>query len=147
MERMRRIARRRPEEGFTLIEVLIAFAVLAVGMLALAAMQIHAMRGGRSGRHLSEAATIARSQIEDFQRLAFADPALVATGGWSAAQTVDRVVQANPSDQVEQSYALQWRISDLNPGPTLKAIDVRVTWNEPDRPNRTVTLSTVRFGE
>jgi hypothetical protein len=27
--------------------------------------------------------------------------------------------------------------------PNLKAIDVVVTWNEPKRPNRSVTLSTI----
>jgi hypothetical protein len=79
--------------------------------------------------------------------MAFADPTLAQTPGWTVPQLVTRSVQAQSGDLAEQDYNLQWRVTDLNAGPTLKAIDVLVTWNEPDRPNRTVTLSTLRFEE
>ena len=55
--RVRRI--RCGNEGFTLIEAMIAMSILAFGLLALAAMQLHAMKGGASGRNTSEAADIA----------------------------------------------------------------------------------------
>jgi type IV pilus assembly protein PilV len=151
MDRLRRARRgrraRSARGAFTLLEVMIALGILALGLLAIAAMQIHAMRGGAHGRFVTQAASIARSQLEVFQRLPFDDAQLAATGGWTAPQAIARVVQANPADQTEQVYNLQWRIADLNAGPTLKAIDVRVTWSEEDRPNRTVTLSTQRFGQ
>jgi len=137
-------ARPRRREGFTLLEVVIAMGVLAVGLLGVAAAQMHAMHGGRSGRHTTDAAALAHTQIEQFQRMNFTDAALNATAGWFPvpAQQLQTTVQANPANQVEETYTIQWRITDVQPNQ-LKSIDVRVNWNEPNRPNRNVTISTV----
>jgi hypothetical protein len=43
------------------------------------------------------------------------------------------------------TYTLSWRIADLD--ATRKAIDVRVTWDEPNRPGRQLVLSTVRHDD
>jgi prepilin-type N-terminal cleavage/methylation domain-containing protein len=64
---------RRRSEGFTLIEVVVAMGILATGLLAVSAAQLYAMRGGRQGRHTTDAAEIAQSQIENFQRMEFDD--------------------------------------------------------------------------
>lgn len=58
--------------GFSLLEVLIALAILGFGLLSLAAMQIHAMREGSTSRYSSDAARIARDQMEQIQRMPFA---------------------------------------------------------------------------
>jgi hypothetical protein len=145
MDGLRRTRGARRAGGLTLIEVLIALGILAGGLLTAAAAQLYAMKGGSSGRHGSDAAAIAQAQLENFQRIAF--PNLAPTGGWDppGGAQVDTVVQADPVNQVEMSYAVQWRIADL--APCLKAIDVRVTWNEPQRPNRSVVASTIRHDD
>ena len=144
------IARARPRRvrgGFTLLEVVVAMGILATGLLAVTAAQLYAMRGGSTGRHTTDAAAIAHSQIEQFERMSFGDAALVGGAGWVAGTLVaggqvQNTVQANPAAQVEQTYTIQYRVTDVTPGQ-LKAIDVRVTWNEPNRPNRTLIVSTV----
>jgi prepilin-type N-terminal cleavage/methylation domain-containing protein len=146
MDRLTAAPARAPRRsGFTLIEVMVALAILATGMLMVAAGQLHAMRGGSSGRHSSDAAALAISQLEDFQRLDFSD--LADTGGaWTAPVTRTTVVQATPADAVEMTYTVQWRIDDGAPvggEVTTKSIDLRVQWNEPNRPNRSLTLSTM----
>jgi len=144
MDRLnRRRARGNRNAGFTLIEVMVALGILAAGLLAVAAAQLYAMQGGSTGRHSSDAATIAHSQLENLHRLQFSDAALAATGGaWTPnpGLQVDRTVQTTPVDAVEMSYTMQWRIQDVD--PNLKAVDLRVTWDEPRRPGRTLTLST-----
>lgn len=133
----RRRARRRG--AYTLVEVTIALGILATGLLAVGAAQLHAMRGGARGRHASEAAAIAHSQIEEFQRVNFDD--LADTGGAWASESRATTIQTPEGDLVEMEYTLSWRIADVD--DALKQVDLRVTWDEPLRPNRSVTLSTL----
>ncbi len=139
--------RRRSARGFTLLEVMIALGILAVGLLSVAAAQLYAMRGGSSGRHTSDAAVVAHSQLENFQRIAFTDADLAATAGAfvAAPNAATTVVQTPDGDAVEMTYALSWRIADLD--AARKTIDVRVTWDEPNRPGRQLVLSTVRHDD
>jgi len=123
----------------TLLELMIALVVLAFGLLTVAAAQIHAMRGSSSGRHTTQAASIAQSQLAQLQRQRWTT---IPATGWTAPVTVTNTVQA-PANMNEETYAVSWRIADL-PGER-RAIDVRVTWNEPNRPARSYTLSSVRY--
>ena len=133
---------RRSRGGFTLLEVSIAIGVFAIGMLGLSAMQLHALRSGGSGRHATQAAAIAQSQMEQLDRLRWTDLAPTA-GAFTAPVTVSNLVQA-ATPESEMSYAVSWRIADVQLGWT-RSIDVRVTWDEPKRPNRSVVLSSLRY--
>ena len=134
--------RDRRRRGVTLIELMVALVVLAFGLLTVAAAQIHALRGSNAGRHQTAAAAIAQSQMEQLQRISWNDPAL-APGGWTAPVAVNQVVEA-PVNMIEQTYNLQWRVTNLVAGQR-RSIDVRVTWNDPNRPNRAYSLSSVRY--
>ena len=131
--RLRR-PRTRRLAGLTLVEVMIALAILAVGLLAMLAMQIQAMTGGKRGRHSSTAALIAQRQMETFHRLAWIDAAIQDTGGWvMGADTVTSDVQG-AAYGTEQTYNVDWRIQDHPTNNLLREIDVRVTWYEPKDP-------------
>ena len=131
--------------GFTLVEITIALGVFAIGMLALAAMQLHAMRAGSSGRHATQAAAIAQSRMEQLQRLRWTDLATTA-GAFTAPIPENNSVQVpgGGPDDVEMTYAVDWRVADVEAGWT-RSVDVRVTWDEPKRPGRTVVLSSLRY--
>jgi prepilin-type N-terminal cleavage/methylation domain-containing protein len=144
MRRLRH-ARKRGERGFTLIEVLVAMGILATGLLAVSAAQLYAMRGGRSGRHTTDAAEIAQTQIEELNRLAWTDANLAQTAGWTPAVTRDREIETEGAPVVEQTYSLTWRITNVN--NWVKTIDVRVDWDEPNRPGRSYTITTVRHND
>ena len=137
--------RRRGSSGFTLLEVMVALSLLAFGLLAMLAMQIHALREGKVGRHVTQAAQVARDRLEIFQRLPWTDPQLAPTvgpAGWLiGADTQDNDVWVDGATTVrEQRFNVDWRITDIafdptNPAvPVLKQIDVRVTWREPGDP-------------
>tara|TARA_A100001037_G_scaffold167013_1_gene150174 strand:+ start:173 stop:607 length:435 start_codon:yes stop_codon:yes gene_type:complete len=49
----------RKEKGFTLVEVLVALLILAIGILGFAALQVTALRGGTSSHLRSQAVLIA----------------------------------------------------------------------------------------
>jgi prepilin-type N-terminal cleavage/methylation domain-containing protein len=144
--------RARAERGFTLIEVVVAMGILATGLLAVSAAQLYAMRGGRSGRHTTDAAEVAQAQVEAFERMDWSDAGLGATGGWSppGGLTVSRSVSTGSVPITEQDYVLTWRIVNgplINGQVFLKTIDVRVTWDEPNRPGRSYTITTMRHND
>ena len=141
MRRALNESRRRASDGFTLVELTIAIAVFAAGMLSLSAMLLAAMQGGSRGRHTTQASAIAESQMEQLQRLTWTQ--LAPTAGWSTPVAVNNTVQTEGS-QNEETYMVDWRITDLVTNWT-RAVDVRVTWDEPGRPGRSVTFSSVRF--
>ncbi len=63
-------------DGFTLIEIMIAVTVLAIGILGIAKMQLGAVRGNSYARGLTEASTLAQNKMEELMFLAYDDPAL-----------------------------------------------------------------------
>lgn len=62
------------EKGFTLVELLIALAILAVGLLGLAGMQVSAMTGNKSANRLSAMTAVAQMAMEDLMAKPIDDP-------------------------------------------------------------------------
>jgi type IV pilus assembly protein PilV len=142
--------------GFTLIEIMIAMVLLAIGVLSMLALQTHAMRGTQLGRHYGDAAQVAKNEMEALLRREWDDMAVEA---WTAPE--DRVpyeVQIDgEANSIEQTYQVSHRIVDdvvADPvAPTdVRTIDVRVTWYEPNDdpgapPRRRYAMTTSRFND
>jgi type IV pilus modification protein PilV len=141
--------------GFTLVELMIATVLLAVGLLAMLAMQMHAMQGSQVGRHYTQAAQIARDLMEELQRLPWDNARAMPTAGWvvEPAKSTDVQLEAGGTSS-EQTYALDYRIQvDPTSPADLRLIDVRVTWYEardpgpPTPPRRRYAITSVRFDD
>lgn len=123
--------------GMTLLETLVAMMILGGGLLTMASIQMHSIRGAQQGRHLSAATNLAHSQIEQLQRAPWTE---VDDTSWTTPVTGSQVVQRIDLDQ---NYAISWRIATMAPSST-KALDVRVDWTESNGRNRSVTVSSIR---
>lgn len=64
------------EKGFTLIEVLIGLIILAIGVLAIAGMQITSIRGTSFSNNLTQASVIAQDRLEFLKGLPLNDARL-----------------------------------------------------------------------
>ena len=64
------------KNGFTLIEVLIGLIILAIGVLAIAGMQITAIRGTSFSNSLSQASILAQERLEFLKGLQISDTRL-----------------------------------------------------------------------
>jgi type IV pilus assembly protein PilV len=135
------VMRKHQSSGFTLVEIMIALSLLGIGLLSLAAMQITAMQYGSRGRHLTKAAAVAEAQMEVLMRARWSS--IAPTGGWTAPVVTDEVIQG-PVDQTEEAYRTTWRIADVDASRT-RSIDVRVQWDEANRPNREYAITSLRF--
>lgn len=92
----------KPEKGYTLIEVLMAISILAVGMLAIASLQTSGIRVNATAQHITTRTTWAQDRIEKLMALPNSDPLLAVAGNPQPVTTSDNytiswVVAANPS--------------------------------------------------
>jgi type IV pilus assembly protein PilV len=137
------MATRRRDGGLSLLEVMIAMGVLAVGLLALAAMQLHSLRQGTVGRNTTMAMTIAQDQLEQFLTIPFTHTSLTAAAGWKTPITVTRAADGGPTG-AGQTYSVDWRVTNVVTD-WMKTVEVRVTWDEQDWQDRTLVLTSRRF--
>ncbi|MBI3595955.1 MAG: prepilin-type N-terminal cleavage/methylation domain-containing protein [Nitrospirae bacterium] len=106
------------QEGMTLLEVMIALVILAIGLLAVSGMQIMSIRANSSGFKFTTAAALADQRIVQIANLSFSDPALNAGNVVEPAVTVQNVV-----------YNRSYTIVDGNPITGVKRITYTVTWD------------------
>jgi Tfp pilus assembly protein PilV len=139
----------------TLLEVMIALGVLALGLLAMLAMQVSAMRGGKYGRHTTEAAQLARDQMEYLHRLDWGDADIQPTA-WTVdfqgdpnPQTIE--LEAGGVQQEEMTYTVSYRVTNDAIDTNLRLVDVRVIWTEMNAPAgappRRYAMSTIRHDD
>lgn len=125
--------RRGRERGITLIETTIALVILGVGILAMLAAQITALEQTSQGRHSTEAAQIARDQIEFLQRLPWTHTAVQTSAGWKAPRVVTtNVARQGTAIVQEQDFNLDYRVTTSALDPAIRTLDVRVRWNDDD---------------
>jgi type IV pilus assembly protein PilV len=119
--------------GFTLLELLIAVTIFAVGLLTVAGMQITAMQAGTTAQTQSVATALAQGVFEE---LMSRDP-----GDAVFKVDADEEPYAIDQDILDQlaggdNYQAFYSISPDTPATGMARVDVRVTGN-----NRSVRLS------
>ena len=103
------------ENGFTLVEVLIALTIFAIGILGIASMQAWGLRGNASAIWHSEAATYAADQIEQLMTIPY-----------------DDLISGGPSQTTvtQGDYNITYTVTPETPIPYTTTITVNVTWND-----------------
>src|ERR1700722_12568907 len=77
----------RPLAGFSLLETLIAIAVLVIGLVGMAGLVSTSLSGTEKARFMGQAATLTSEKLEDLNRWPTID-AHVAAGGSLSSDTV-----------------------------------------------------------
>ena len=127
------------QKGFSLLELLIALSILAIGLLMLTGMQFATIRANSNGLKMSTAVTLGESLMERLKLLAPNDPQLIA-GTYNGNITVGGVSYF-PVTLKEVDYIGSYTVTDNTPTTIigLKRVDLNVTWV--DNGNHTVTLT------
>ena len=127
---------RSAQAGFTLIEVLIGISIFAIGMLAVARMQILSVRNTTVGNLTSQATMLAHQKMEEVKTTAFAD-------------LVANEVENNIDEEGNAGGIFNRTTTITVPTPPLDAharqVQVQIQWNAAHGGNRTFTLNSLTY--
>lgn len=116
----------RTESGYTLIEVMIAMAILGIGLLSIAVAQLTAMKVSSRSKNLQQAMFLAREQLDSLEALPRGAVLL------AAAAVIDDPanpiqVGTDPTDATR--FNRQTTIAPNDPQANVARVTVTVTWN------------------
>ena len=112
---------REQEDGFTLIEVMVAVLLLALGLAALAAVQMTSVTLNARANGMTRLATMAQERLEALLALPYNHPHLLDTAVGAAKTTYS----PTPGD-VPDGHRVYWCVNEGFPRPQLKTIEVVV---------------------
>lgn len=154
---MRRARPPLASPGYTLLEVMIAFAILMIGLLGFMHFQLMAMNSTNGGRMHTTAALVAQEVAAGLERLPFGDPLLSPTGssGPTAPTPFGRLLDAahevtpgahewddtapipgvRSAAEVGLEYERRWSVWGYSPtagaSPSVKLVAISITYREP----------------
>ena len=120
------------KKGFTLAEVLVSLVILAVGILAIAGMQIISIKGTSFSRYLTRASVLAQDSLESLKSLPITDENFV-PGPHSEPDYDDpdigtfrrRYRAAKNSDYVTIQYTVEWEEKGMSHSVSFSTIKSR----------------------
>jgi type IV pilus assembly protein PilV len=104
-----------PNAGFTLVESMLTLVIMSVGLLALAGLQITALRGNDFARRMTTAVSIAEQRIEQLKNTPYTN------------------IQAETASEVTVTNG---------PLPNTKSVSVLVSWQDQSQ-THTLPLATI----
>jgi len=109
-----KVKRVKREGGFTLVELLIAVAILSAGLLALGSMQVSAISGSAYSANVTEGSTLAADRLEKLLALPYTH--------------ADLSSGAHEDPNPPTGRTVRWNIVDNAPLVNTKTITLTVQW-------------------
>lgn len=105
--------RRKGEAGFTLVEVLVATAIAAIGFLGLAATYVTSLRATVVGRNVSIATNLAAEALETMRRRPY-----------------EEIATSSPTSTVRDHVTFTSAATVAAVGTTSKKVTMAVSWTD-----------------
>jgi type IV pilus assembly protein PilV len=115
------------DDGFTLIEVMIALVVMSIGLTALASVQISAIQGNAFSKRMTTAVSIVDEKMEQIKSNLYTE------------------IVSESSSQITQSnlnFTRQVTVTNNSPLTNTKTINVTVSWSEGSK-SHSVPITTI----
>ncbi len=128
-DRVFAIARRRPQAGFTLIEILISMTIFTTSFLALAAGATTVMKSNHTSYNSTSATNMAQDKLEE----------LMAGTALPSCDDFTDCTDTPPSPS-NVTFNRSWKISSLAvDGVTVNKIEIKVDWTDQTPHSVTIT--------
>lgn len=114
--------------AFTLLEVMVAMLILAIGLLALIALQIRSIRSNTFSNCMTVASHFARNQVENLRVANWDD---ITDGTFT-----ENVGDIDPeTGAMRMTFTRQWHI-ETDASGRMRKLRVTVSWNQDGRPHQ-----------
>ena len=124
--------RRKPQQGFTLIEVMIALLLLLIGVAGVLSLQMVSVRATSFSRHATEATIVADQKMDELMTVITTNTTFFVSG----TDNVDEMSRTDGSDIFTRTWTLT---PDATPGVT--HVRVVITWLERGTDLRTISIA------
>ena len=130
MERQKlyRQVKKEKDDGFTLIEVLIAIVILSVGLLGMASLTVGIINGNKLSNNLTTATTLAQDKMDEIRGTSY--PGVVSE---------TKAVLSPPYD----AYKRETAVTGGSPATGMKTVLVKVYWGGASKEDHNVELKTI----
>jgi prepilin-type N-terminal cleavage/methylation domain-containing protein len=142
-QRMQRMHRRSRNRGVSMIEVMIALAILGYGMLGVAAAQVTALRSTDQSRDRMFAHQLAQQQLEIFQEMSRTSLEVIRADGGYPNDPLNPL-DPDPNDGMAMAFTRTWTITPDTPEPNVYTILVNVAWTNSTGGARNLQLETFK---
>ena len=111
-------SKRHNEEGFTLLEVLVAISILTFGLLAIGSMQVTSIRGNHFAGKVTDGTYLACDKMEDLMSRSYVHADLDPVGN----------THIDPSPPA--GFTVEWVVAADSPLVDTKTVTVTVKWQD-----------------
>ncbi len=136
------------EQGFSLLEIMLAMVIFMIGLLGVIAMQVAMVKGTDFSAKVTEAMTLAANQLESLMAVSYTDPGLSDTdndgtnqdadndgvdddgGNFGLDDTFNQADFQNAGIGTNSQFNVFYNIAVDEPANNCKTIRVIVNWSE-----------------
>lgn len=129
---MNMTARIKRQEGFTILEVLVAISILTVGLLAVASMQVAGMHTNAQAKNVTEGINWAQDKLEELIALPYNDPNNLGLHDVDndGALGLGNTGGAADYSETRGIFVIYWNVAEDTPVTSSKTIRIIATWQD-----------------
>lgn len=122
--------------GFTLIEVLISLAILAIGVVVIIKFQADMLRNMGSTQQQSEAVSLAENKLNELRNYV----SLTTAGGTPSYEQIVNGSQTTTNNNT--TYTTSWVVTTVS-SPPYKTVAITVSWTNSANQTESVSLESI----
>ena len=97
------------QKGFTLVEIMVAISIIAIGLLGLVSVTVMVIKGNTFSKTMTTATTLANDKMEQLKKTGYAS-------------------LASGADTAQSIYTRTWTVTQDSPAAGMKTVVVTVQW-------------------